>query len=89
MFRWEAFKQLRQKVEDFQTILPLLQELSKESIKKRHWEEIVHLCGGACGPGHGWLPSRPQCVQDLTRLRGRSVVGKTVVAEAFVRAWGV
>lgn len=44
--RWEAFKQLRQKVEDFQIILPLLQELSKESIKRRHWEEIVHICGG-------------------------------------------
>jgi hypothetical protein len=33
-------------VEDFQIILPLLQELSKESIKRRHWEEIVHICGG-------------------------------------------
>lgn len=41
---WEAFKQLRQKVEDFQTILPLLQELSKQSIKKRHWEEVVQVC---------------------------------------------
>jgi dynein heavy chain, axonemal len=41
---WEAFKQLRQKVEDFQTILPLLQELSKESIKKRHWEDVCKCC---------------------------------------------
>ncbi|CAM9820421.1 unnamed protein product [Heterosigma akashiwo] len=40
---WDAFKQLRQEVEDFQTVLPLLTELSKESIMDRHWEEVQRI----------------------------------------------
>lgn len=42
---WEAFKQLRQRIEDYQTLLPLLQELSKDSVRKRHWVEVATLCG--------------------------------------------
>lgn len=42
---WEAFKQLRQRIEDYQMLLPLLQELSKESLRKRHWEEVATICG--------------------------------------------
>ena len=42
---WEAFKQLRQRIEDYQTLLPLLQELSKDSVKKRHWVEVATICG--------------------------------------------
>jgi dynein heavy chain len=38
---YSAFKTLRVQIEDFQTILPLLQELSKESIRDRHWEEVM------------------------------------------------
>lgn len=34
---WEAFHDLKKKVEDFTEILPLLRELSKDSIKPRHW----------------------------------------------------
>ena len=37
---YNAFKTLRVQIEDFQTILPLLQELSKERICDRHWEEV-------------------------------------------------
>ena len=55
---WEAFKQLRQRIEDYQTLLPLLQELSKESVKKRHWVEVATICsvhfqaqGRTAGPG--------------------------------------
>lgn len=37
---WDAFKQLRDQIDDFLTVLPLLQELSKESIMPRHWSEV-------------------------------------------------
>eukprot|EP01029_Cantina_marsupialis_P005375 TRINITY_DN157_c1_g2_i1.p1 TRINITY_DN157_c1_g2~~TRINITY_DN157_c1_g2_i1.p1 ORF type:complete len:3733 (+),score=1529.44 TRINITY_DN157_c1_g2_i1:1436-11200(+) len=42
---WEAYQDLRQRIEDFQTVLPLLQELSKESIKTRHWGEVMKITG--------------------------------------------
>lgn len=37
---WEAYSALKTQIEDFQTILPLLQELSKDSIRPRHWENL-------------------------------------------------
>ena len=41
---YESFTQLRKEIEDFQTILPLLAELSKDSIKARHWDEVMKIC---------------------------------------------
>lgn len=41
---YESFSQLRTEIEDFQTILPLLAELSKDSIKARHWDEVIKIC---------------------------------------------
>lgn len=38
---YSAYKTLKLQIEDFQTILPLLHELSKESIRDRHWEEVM------------------------------------------------
>ena len=38
---YNAFKALRTTVEDFQTILPLLSEFTKDSIRNRHWEEVM------------------------------------------------
>jgi len=40
---YNAYKALKLQIEDFQTILPLLQELSKESIRDRHWEEVMQI----------------------------------------------
>jgi dynein heavy chain len=40
---WDAFKELKNTIEDFQEVLPLLQELSKPSIQPRHWEEVMHI----------------------------------------------
>ena len=34
---------LKTQIEDFQTIVPMIQELTKESIQPRHWEEIQHI----------------------------------------------
>ncbi|CAM9799127.1 unnamed protein product [Ectocarpus fasciculatus] len=42
---YNAYKTLKVQIEDFQTILPLLQELTKESIRDRHWEEIMQITG--------------------------------------------
>lgn len=42
---YDSFGQLRQQIEDYLIILPLLEELSKNSIKARHWEEVVEICG--------------------------------------------
>lgn len=37
---WPAYGEINVKILDLQTLLPLLSELSKSSIKVRHWEEI-------------------------------------------------
>jgi len=42
---WDAYTELKKTIEDFQGVLPLLQELSKDSIKMRHWEGVMELCG--------------------------------------------
>eukprot|EP00814_Leptocylindrus_danicus_P009510 CAMPEP_0116004988 /NCGR_PEP_ID=MMETSP0321-20121206/911_1 /TAXON_ID=163516 /ORGANISM="Leptocylindrus danicus var. danicus, Strain B650" /LENGTH=4605 /DNA_ID=CAMNT_0003473357 /DNA_START=128 /DNA_END=13942 /DNA_ORIENTATION=- len=41
---YDSFDQLRKEIDDFQIILPLLEELSKDSIKVRHWEEVMEIC---------------------------------------------
>jgi dynein heavy chain len=40
---WDAYKELKQEIDDMTEILPLVQELSKPSIRPRHWEEIIEL----------------------------------------------
>jgi len=42
---WEAYNTLKKKIEDFQLVLPLLQELSKASIMPRHWEAVEKITG--------------------------------------------
>jgi dynein heavy chain len=42
---YNAFKMLRDQIDDFQLIIPMLQELSKDSIRDRHWDEIKQICG--------------------------------------------
>ncbi|CAM9354308.1 unnamed protein product, partial [Ectocarpus sp. 12 AP-2014] len=43
--QWDAFTQLRTDIDDFLTVLPLLQELSKDSIQPRHWVEVMEVTG--------------------------------------------
>jgi dynein heavy chain len=40
---YSAYKTLKQQIEDFQIVLPLLQEFTKESIRDRHWEEVMEI----------------------------------------------
>ena len=42
---WEAFSTLKTKLENFEVTLPLLEHLSKPSIKPRHWSELMELVG--------------------------------------------
>jgi dynein heavy chain len=42
---WEAYVILKQKITDFNEMLPLLQELCKPSMKKRHWTDITTITG--------------------------------------------
>lgn len=41
---FDSYLKLKKEIEDFQELLPLLQELSKESIKARHWDELMRIC---------------------------------------------
>ena len=40
---YTAYKALKTQIEDFQVVLPLLQEFSKESIRDRHWQEVMEI----------------------------------------------
>lgn len=42
---YSAYKMLKVQIEDFQVVLPLLQEFTKESIRDRHWEEVMEITG--------------------------------------------
>ena len=42
---WKAYESLRQKVTDFQDLLPLISELAKPSIKPRHWRDMFEQGG--------------------------------------------
>ena len=41
----KGYVDLKKAIEDFQTVLPLLQELSKPSIKDRHWRAVMEITG--------------------------------------------
>ena len=42
---WEAYSTLKSKLENFEITLPLLEHLSKPSVKPRHWTELMEICG--------------------------------------------
>ena len=37
---WPAFEDINTKVQDLQILIPLVSQLSKPSIKTRHWDEV-------------------------------------------------
>ena len=43
--RFTAYTDLRKKIDDMEELLPLIECLAHESIRERHWEEIIELCG--------------------------------------------
>lgn len=42
---WEAFLELKKTIEDFDLLLPLLQDLSHTAVQARHWEQISDVTG--------------------------------------------
>lgn len=42
---WEAYKTLTEQIEECTVIFPLIQELSKPFMRRRHWDEIAALTG--------------------------------------------
>lgn len=38
---WDAYKELKQEIDDMTEILPLVEALAKPSIRPRHWDEII------------------------------------------------
>ena len=41
---YDSHDQLKKEIDDFQAVLPLLEELSEDSIKARHREEVMKIC---------------------------------------------
>ena len=41
--RFQAYTDLKKKIDDMDEILPLVESLASESIRDRHWEEIIEL----------------------------------------------
>ena len=42
---WQAYLDLREMVTALQDILPLISELSKPSVKPRHWLQVIEITG--------------------------------------------
>ena len=40
---WDAYKELKQEIDDMTEILPLVESLAKPSIRPRHWDEVIGL----------------------------------------------
>ena len=40
---WDAYKELKQEIDDMTEILPLVEALAKPSIRPRHWDEVIGL----------------------------------------------
>lgn len=38
---WDAYKELKQQIDDMTNVLPLVEQLCKPSIRPRHWDEII------------------------------------------------
>ena len=42
---WQAYKDLTKKIEDFNTVCPLLERMTDKAMKERHWQRIEDLTG--------------------------------------------
>ena len=42
---WQAYRDCRQKIDDFLELLPIFQQLASKAIRNRHWQEIMRITG--------------------------------------------
>lgn len=42
---WQAFNELKKKIDDFNETCPLLELMANKAMKDRHWERIATLTG--------------------------------------------
>ena len=42
--KWLTYTKLKDEIEDMLELLPLVEGLAKDSIRDRHWEEVIELC---------------------------------------------
>ena len=42
---WQAYKDLKEKIENYKNIFPFIKELKDPMIKNRHWESIIKFSG--------------------------------------------
>ena len=42
---WDAYKELKDTIDNFLEVLPLLQSLAQKSIMPRHWTQVMEVCG--------------------------------------------
>ena len=43
MKEWQAFKDLTKKIDDFNSVCPLLERMADKAMKERHWKRIEEL----------------------------------------------
>lgn len=43
--KWKTYEQLKIEVDDMLELLPVIEGLAKDSIRDRHWEEVIELTG--------------------------------------------
>ena len=65
---WDAYAELKKTIDDFFEVLPILQQCSNPSMRKRHWEAIQSVCGKTI-PMDDVGPSPELCkLQDVLDL---------------------
>lgn len=55
---WQAFLDLKQTIDDFNELCPLLEMMTNKSMIRRHWDQISNLTG------HEFEVESPTCTLD-------------------------
>jgi len=42
---WQAYKELKQEIDNLKDVLPIIVDLKKPSIMPRHWQKIIEITG--------------------------------------------
>jgi dynein heavy chain len=66
---WEAYNDLSTRISNFLNILPLLQDLSKDSIQNRHWVQVMQVTGSNFVVDPNELTLRTLLNADLLRVK--------------------